>query len=732
MTIDPHSPETTDLSPETPAPAVADYDPRRPVFAVPDQPLGDRCLGREAILAEVRERLGAGHRTLITQTAALQGRGGLGKTRVAVEYAHRYRDQYPNGVIWLSAARDLDAQLADLAVAARWIAPESERRYILEIARHRLRSVADCLIVFDQVQDPAALRDFLPEPGVAPHLLITSRTTQPDFEALTIDRLDPAAALRLLLQTAGREPDGAAELDAARALAQALDGLPLALELAGGLLAQTGMRFQDLLQRVGLDPGPVAPDRPVALDAILRIGAEIGVAQPLLPAVLDVLAWSGPAPMARDLLAAMVGAGDAAALDAALDLGSGLRLLRPVPGTTHYALPPLVREARRALAPLTDRPDWAGQVCARVSDWFSAHLADPQCLPDYEAGLDHLHAWHDQAQRCAPTLAARLTWLQVYVPVRRGLPDEIRRLSEQGLAEYQRHGGDDRALLACLHHDLAFALEALGDPQRARAEVEQALAIRREVLGEDHPDTARSLGNLADYTATLGDTARALELAEQSLAIRRRLHGERHRDTAATLNNIATYTYNLGNPQQALDIANQALAIHRDLDGDHHPATAAALTTVAYFTKALGDPERALELARQALAIHRERFGDRHPDTAIGLNTLATYTSALGDQQRALEYAQQALAIQHALFGPRHPATAKCLHGTAGYLLKLGRTNEAYAQAQAAYDLFRQLLGAKHPQTLSTAQLLSRIKRPGFRIPSFKKGGASKKAKSRK
>lgn len=735
MTLD-HSPDPTDLTQGTPAGAVADYDPRHPVFSVPYQPLGGQFVGREVTLEEVREQLSAGRRTTITQAAGPQGLDGVGKTQVAVEYADRYRDQYPNGVIWLSADWDLDAQLADLAVRARWIAPESERRYILEIARHRLRSLSDCLIVIDNVQDPASLRPYLPEPPTAPHILITSRTGQPDSAAVPIDRLDPAQALRLLIQTAGREPDGAAELGAAREIALALDGLPLALELAGGHLAHEAMRFQDYLQLLRQDQGQALSDRPAApvsiLGSILRLGAGVCAGQPLLPAILDGLAWSGSAPMGRDLLAAMVGVGDGAELTAALDLGIGLRLIRPVPGTARYALHRLVRETRREQAPIADRPDWAGQECERVIAWFSAHLDDPPRLPDFEAEMDHLHAWHGHALRLAPTLAARLTWLRISVPLQRGQPDEIRTLGEQGLAEYQQHGCDDQAILACLHHDLAFALDALGDPKRAQEQVGQALAIRRAIFGDDHPDTARSLGNLADYTATLGDTVRALELAEQSLAIRRGLHGDRHRDTAASLNNIATYTYNLGNQQQALDIASQALTIHRDLYGDRHPATAASLASVAYFTQSLGDPRRALELAEQALAIHRDLFGDRHPDTAISLNTMATYTSALGDQQRALELAQQALAIQHELFGLRHPATAKCLHSTAGYLLKLGKTNEAYTQAQAAYDLFRQLLGAKHPQTLSTAQLLSRIKRPGFRIPSFKKGGTGKKAKPRK
>ena len=738
MTVDP-SINPTDLALGTPAGGSADYDPRRPVFSVPYCPLGDRFVGREAVLEPVleklRQALSAGRPTCITQAPGLQDLGGVGKTQVAVEYAARYRDQYPNGVIWLAADADLEAQLADLAVKARWIAPATERRYIMEIARYRLRTVTDCLIVFDQVQDPAAIRDFLPEPPAAPHILIVSRVEQPDYATVVVAPLDPVQSLRLLIQTAGREPAGDAELDAARALAGTLDGLPLALELVGGQLAQGALRFQDSLQRLREERGPAVPGGSgcaANLDTILRIGAGIGARQPLLPAVLDLLAWSGPAPMGRDLLAAMVGAGDDAELSAALELGTQLHMIRPVPGTTRNALPRQVGEILRAQAPIAARPDWVAQVCVRLTAWFSALVDDPQQSPHFEAELDHLRAWHEHGLRLAPTLAVRLTWLLIDVPLQRGQPDEIRRLLEQGLADYRQHGCDDQALLGCLHHDLAFALDALGEPKRAQDEAGQALAIRRGRYGDDHPDTARSLANLADYAARLGDDLRALELTEEALAIRRRLHGDRHRDTAMALNNIATYTYNLGNQQHALDMASEALRIHRDLYGDRHPATVASLTSVAYFTNALGDPQRALELAEEALRIHRELFGERHPDTAISLNTLATYASLLGDQQRALDLAQQGLAIQHGLFGLRHPITAKCLQNSAGYALKLGKTTEAHTQAKGAYDIFRQLLGAKHPQTMSAAQLLGRIKRPGFRIPSFKKSGSGKKAKPRK
>jgi hypothetical protein len=123
----------------------------------------------------------------------------------------------------------------------------------------------------------------------------------------------------------------------------------------------------------------------------------------------------------------------------------------------------------------------------RVIAWFSTLLGDPQQVSRFEAELDHLREWHDHAVRFAPTLAARLTWLRIYVPLQRGQPQEIRRLIEQGLEEYQQYQCDDKALFACLHHDPAFALDALGDPKRALEEAGRALAIRRGLFGDAHP-----------------------------------------------------------------------------------------------------------------------------------------------------------------------------------------------------------------------------------------------------
>jgi len=736
----PPDPAAPAAAPPLPSGSVADYDPRKRVFSVPYRQKGDQVVGREEALERVRRQLSAGRRTAIGQTAVFQGLGGLGKTQLAVEYAYRYRDDYPGGVIWLTADQDLDAQLIELAVKARWIAPESEHRFKLEIARHRLRSVSDCLIVFDNLEDPATIRDYLPEPPANPHILVTSRDDQPDFIAVPIDLLDLDQSLRMLTQEAGREPDGESERDAALEIARTLGGLPLALELAGAYLARRAVGFQRYLELLRHDLKQALPARFASLTrheadlyATLQISAGAFAEEPQLRPVLDVLTWSGPGPMGLDLLAKLVGVEDPADLTGALGLGTALHILQSVPGTDRYALHRLVREVRREQIPIADRADWAAELCGRINGWFSALRDDFLQLPRFEAEMDHLREWHDHAVRLAPRQAVRLTWLQAYPPFHQGRPQEIQRCIERALIEHRQQGCDEAALLANLLNDLAYSMNALGDAKGALELNEKALAIQRAILGDQHPDTAKSLNNIAEFTNILGDPKRALELAEEALAIQRGLFGDRHPDTARSLNNIAIHTHTLGQPQRALKLAEQALAIHLDLFGNQHPDTARSLNNIAFLTNALDGPQRALELAERALAIRRDLFGNQHPQTAGSLNNVASYTNALGNSKRALDLAEQALVIQRDLFGDRHPAIACSLHNTAGYLKDLHKPNEAFSRAKAAYAMQRQLLGADHPDTLSTARLLNQIKLPGFRVPpSTKGGGGGKRRKSRR
>lgn len=140
----PDTPENPAIPSSSPK---AIYDPCNAAFLVPFRAKGKYMVGRDTALAKVRQQLLEGKPTSIGQTALFQGMGGLGKTQLAVEYVYHYRNEYPNGVYWITADENIDAQLTQLSVDAHWVAPASEHATKLDIARHRLKTYSDCLIV---------------------------------------------------------------------------------------------------------------------------------------------------------------------------------------------------------------------------------------------------------------------------------------------------------------------------------------------------------------------------------------------------------------------------------------------------------------------------------------------------------------------------------------------------------------------------------------------------------
>ncbi|HEV2800213.1 MAG TPA: FxSxx-COOH system tetratricopeptide repeat protein [Pyrinomonadaceae bacterium] len=715
---------------DTPLPRVADYNPRNYVFSVPFREKGDQVIGREDALQAVREQLTKGRRTSIGQTAAFQGLGGLGKTQLAVEYAYRFKDTYPNGVIWLNADQDIDAQLTELAERARWIAPESEHKYKLDIARHRLRTYSDCLIIFDNLGDPQAIENYLPEPQASPHILVTSRVDQPDFNPVPLDPLDDALSFALLLQEADREPIGDEEERAAREIAEDLDGLPLALELAGAYLRHrrhvSWQQYRDLLRhnlRTAFLPGKLSTftKHETDLYSTLKINEVIFEEEPRLKEILDLLTWSGTSPMGVSLMCAVLDVNNPLELTNAFGLGTALRLLQKTPDVESYSIHRLVGEVRREEIPLQERQDWVDDICQRLGDWFEKRRKDFSDLSSFEAEIDHLQAWQENARQYAPRHSSRLIWLQAYPSYHHGHYQETKKWVEKALELFEQGKEHNLKLKAHLFNDLGFCYSSLGNYTLSLEYRGKALEIRRELLGEQHPDTATSLNNVGVDYGKLGDHKRALEYKEKALKIRRELLGEQHRDTAASLNNAGVTYGKLGDHQRALEYKEKALKINRELLGERHPDTAASLSNVGAAYGDLKDYRLELKYGEKALDIYRELLGEQHPKTATILNNVGGAYGKLGDHRQELEYMKKALETYRALLGERHPDTATALNNVSGAYRQVGDYKRSLEYGDKAVKLHRDILGDKHPDTiLSVGNLISLLANNGRRPEAFK------------
>ena len=205
--------------------------------------------GREPIFIQIEHLLHAGKTAALSQPPALSGLGGIGKTQTAVEYAYRSRHAYQY-ILW-AQANTQETLLSDFVALAKPLnLPEKEAQeqpIIVQAVKRWLETHAGWLLIFDNADDLAMVRDYLPE-GNQGHTLLTTRTQAMGGLArkIELDIMEPEEGAEFLLRRAGIIAQEAPFDEASiteRALAinivRAMDGLPLALDQAGAYIEET-------------------------------------------------------------------------------------------------------------------------------------------------------------------------------------------------------------------------------------------------------------------------------------------------------------------------------------------------------------------------------------------------------------------------------------------------------------------------------------------------------------
>ena len=208
--------------------------------------------GRRGELAEFAGLLDPAWGTGAVVVSAVAGLAGVGKTALAIQAGHAARAAgwFPGGVLFIDLhgyddapvqpGQALDSLLRALGVLGEHIPPGAEDR--AGLYRSVLAQVTDPVpAIADNASSEAQVRWRLPGPG--PHrVIITSRHTLGGLGARLLDVtvLDEQAAVALLDEVVRARPDDdriSADPESAGWLAGTCDGLPLALRIAGALLA---------------------------------------------------------------------------------------------------------------------------------------------------------------------------------------------------------------------------------------------------------------------------------------------------------------------------------------------------------------------------------------------------------------------------------------------------------------------------------------------------------------
>ena len=407
---------------QTPTPTVAGADEvHASAFRVP-YPRNPYFTGRDDILEQLHGELTAGGAAAISQ--AITGLGGVGKTQTAVEYAYRRADDY-SYVFWVRAETEGDV-VSGLAEVARRLklreAAEPDQNAAAEAAINWLEENGEWLLVYDNMDDPDAVRKYVPLRPKG-HILVTSRAHSLDVlgvsDPVALDVLPEDEAVDFLFDRTGRDRTDPAETSAAKDLARELGCLPLALEQAAAFVKKNASTFVRYLKAYRAQPLPTLDGHdpvmgeyrePVSRTWAMNFEAvaqESEAAADLLRASAflapdDIpleLIETGASSLGPVLVEALANVGSIpTTLDRLLGLPSSYSLItRDVEAQT-YSIHRLVQEVLKADMGEDEQREWAERAVSAANAVFPKVEFEnwPLCdrlLPHARAAADSIAEW---------------------------------------------------------------------------------------------------------------------------------------------------------------------------------------------------------------------------------------------------------------------------------------------------------------------------------------------------
>ncbi|MFG2054627.1 FxSxx-COOH system tetratricopeptide repeat protein [Micromonospora sp. NPDC048930] len=705
--------------------------------------------GREATLERLRDVLLADAEV----PAALTGPISIGKAALAREFAVRFGGDYD--VVWWIPAESRESAGQALrrlgealrkeglangrAPARRGTAAEEDQRLGAREVVELLRKPAfghPYLLVYDDVRDLDLLDDLVPA-GPCGHVVLVARpgVLRPTDSEVVVGRLSPEEAVSLLHEFV---PD--LTVTHARAIADAVDHLPLPLRLAGAWLreqvdlvrrqapadaAVTVAAMADLLrERIARPAGEVA-DRgglwrlwevvATTLDHIPiggltarlaelcvhlsgdRISLKLLRSSPMVAALVEAAG-----PDAAPLLA------DPIEFDRVLwtgvrfgifDLTWGphglLRLSPPLQQVIGESMPDAERETRQR------------QVQLALARFAPGILEDED--QEHRVRLEELQHHLGPSGAVAATAVEVRRWVarqvrfmqlqQVASVARAAL-----RIADEALARWRPTVPPDDPTLLWLEVERANILRAQGDYARARTVDETVRLQQSDSQGVDHLRTLVTTRGLAGDLRALG----CYDEAEQydSIAYHgfdRTLGGD-HAHTLMAAHNLALSSYLDGDAHTAMLIQSDLLARRLRLLGDANPRTWWTAESLGTYQREFGDVDAALETLRQADGWVNRTLDGRRREHRVALRvarSLAVTQRAAGSPREAMASNTDLVRAFDRLLGQEHPDTWGCRMALAADHHVTGTPHEAVRIARDVLDRYRKsaAFGPDHPFT---------------------------------
>jgi hypothetical protein len=684
-----------------------------PIWKVPAR--NPAFTGRSAILESLRDRLFT-HAT--ARPVALLGLGGVGKTQIALEYAHRFAAHYEI-VWWISADQPaiVRAELARLAGPLKLpVGPNTTEQVdmVLQALRQGSRSPR-WLIIFDNPDDPEQLQEFLPDgPG---NVIITTRNPawMRAAEGVEIGVFERPESVELM----SRRIAALAPADA-EAVAERLGDLPLVVEQAAAWLATTAMSVHSYLNLLDTRMSEVLAEKPPpgypdSVAATWSLSLErLRESRPAAARLLELFAFFSPEPIPTWLLSTPRMVEELAKIDRRMrdpllhgsliqDIGryalarvdSAINAIR-----VHRLVQTVISGAMSAEARVETRVQ-VQEILAAAAAARQGGVDDRDNWSTYDELRPHLEpsgALESQDDAIRQLVLDMARYLRL-----RGDLAGSEELAERALKHWSTAIGAEDALTLRLRVQLANTLRDAGRDREALRTSEEAVPLLTRLVGADHPYTLEAESGLAADMWSFGRYSEALQLNHKIWEMWRSTFGDDHPRTLMAANNAALVEGLNGNFRESARIDADTLRRRRKVHGDDHVWTLYSAVNHGRDLRDLGDYPASRELLESAIAACRATLGENHVLSLRSAKSLAVTLRRMGRLAEAADLIDGALRRSERALGPRHPETMMCALEYACILSAQGNHTAARSHARNVLHYFQEEYGNDNPHSLAAS-----------------------------
>ncbi|KAI8666162.1 hypothetical protein NCS57_00840200 [Fusarium keratoplasticum] len=679
---------------------------------------------------------------------ALVGLGGIGKSQIAIRYAHHVRQHSPNTwVFWVHAStrgrfEEAYKSIADrlelpgrndpniniLRLVCEWLRVEENGRWMMI-----LDSADDANVLFSATSEQLA--SFLPRSSNG-SIIVTSRSLDV-AERLVGSRSNlqvvPAMRTEEACQLLHEKLQVGYEAGAAVGLVHALDHVPLAITQAAAYINRRAPRMSisayldefcksdkkraNLLNR---DAGDLRRDES-ASNSIMTTWQitfeQIRRERPSAADLLSFMSFFNPQGIPESILRTYArddgedGEEDLDEdLDEDLEVLRGYSLVAVTAESDIFEMHALVQFCTRVwLSLFGDMQHWEREFLRVMSDrypsgryenWTECQRLDPHIAVIVKKEPDD----SGDALRWARLLvnAGWYRWM-------RGRYNEVEQMNRRALEVREKVLGREHPDTLTSVGILASVLRDLGKYEESEQMNRRVLEAREKVLGREHPDTLTSVSNLASVLQNQGKYEEAEQMNRRALEVREEVLGREHPDTLTSVGNLASVLQNQGKYEEAEQMNRRALYSREKMLGREHPDTLVSIRLLASVLQQQGKYEESEQMNRRTLYSREKVLGREHPDTLTSVSNLASVLQNQGKYEEAEQMNRRALEVREEVLGREHPDTLTSVGNLASVLQNQGKYEEAEQMNRRALYSREKVLGREHPDTLTSVSNLASV-----------------------